>query len=355
MFSERIAPLARAVCFLQKGSSTRSPNIERLPMAVARLQERMRSLFPVRTMAVPVTDAFRASLYIWNAEVQRYSLYRGADASITSQDLKRLSEAGITTVYFTGPEYRLFHDYLRSSLVTILKDESLPVLHRFGALNEVIRNDVARTFETGNVPRAVENAGQFAHYIADLVCRDDFIATELGGLLNFDYGTSTHSANVTCFSVLLAKSLGYTDRAVLSAIGTGALLHDIGKVELPESIVQKQGALTRQEQEIVKRHPAAGLSKLRDRDGLEFGQLMMVYQHHERLDGSGYPVGVRGDEIHDWARICAIADVFEALTSQRPYRARYSVAQALIVMQENGGGGLDPEFLRCWQMIIADN
>ena len=171
-------------------------------------------------------------------------------------------------------------------------------------------------------------------------------------MLHFDYGTFTHSANVAYYTLILAHALGQTDRDALRAIGIGALLHDIGKVGIPERILLKPGALSPEERNLIRSHPTLGLLSLRDQHPLEFGQLMMVYQHHERLDGSGYPVRLGGTEIHEWARICAVADVFEALTSDRPYKRALSSAAALDVIEQGERKGLDPEYFRCWKLTL---
>ena len=130
-------------------------------------------------------------------------------------------------------------------------------------------------------------------------------------------------------------------------------MHDIGKRGIPEKILLKPGRLTPEETNVLRAHPAKGLTALRDQEQLEFGQLMMVYQHHERVDGTGYPVRLAGDEIHEWARICAVADVFEALTSNRPYRRALSAAVAFEVIDKGESNGLQREFLECWKKTIT--
>ena len=177
--------------------------------------------------------------------------------------------------------------------------------------------------------------------------------SELNSVLHFDYSTFTHSANVAYYTLILASTLGITDRAVLRKIGIGALLHDIGKLGIPEKILLKPGRLAPEEWNVLRSHPAKGLMALREQDQLEFGQLMMVYQHHERIDGTGYPVRLVGDEIHEWARICAVADVYEALTSNRPYRRALPAVEAFEVIEKGEGSGLEPEFLQCWKQTIT--
>jgi HD-GYP domain-containing protein (c-di-GMP phosphodiesterase class II) len=135
------------------------------------------------------------------------------------------------------------------------------------------------------------------------------------------------------------------------AIGTAAVLHDIGKRQVPSAVLNKPGRLDAEEWDLVQEHPRTGFDQLAPRGDLTWDQLMMIYQHHERLDGRGYPVGLEGDEIHEWARICAIADVFDALTSERPYRKPDTLDKVLDYLQSLAGNSLDKEMIHCWTMI----
>ncbi len=315
--------------------------------------QRPQAFYPVKTAVLPVCREMNLSIYLRNAGTKAYQLYRSAEMQWKPGDLERLAEADIATVYIDSGEYARFQEELRSSYEQIVHDESLPVSRRFGVLNEVVRGVLHENFRWKNLPRAVEQAGKLAEHVVDLIQHDDFAAAELGRVLHYDYCTFTHSANVAYYCVLLARSLGQTDRSVLSRIAAGGLLHDIGKVDLPEQIIRKRGPLTPEEYEIIQRHANLGLINLGKRPEVDFGQLMMAYQHHERLNGTGYPVRLEAQEIHEWARICAVADVYDALTSHRPYRRRLSSRAALEFMSSRAGAGLDQEFLKCWQTTIC--
>ena len=119
-----------------------------------------------------------------------------------------------------------------------------------------------------------------------------------------DYHTFTHSANVSYYCVMLAKELGITSENELNQIAMGALLHDLGKLEIPASILTKPGKLTDWEFDVIKTHPTVGFRQLCQRQDLNHAQLMMVYQHHERLDGTGYPVRIVKDR-RGIARSCS--------------------------------------------------
>ncbi|HUE16993.1 MAG TPA: HD domain-containing phosphohydrolase [Planctomycetaceae bacterium] len=323
-------------------------------MTTSLLSKRSREFVPVRVASsIPVLRDFRWSMYLRNAVTERFRLYRAGGTELKTSDLRRLSDAGITTVYLDASDYSGFQDQLRASLKQVVSDERFPLAQRFSVVNEVVRGVLRETFCRGNVDRAVEQTIELADHVVDLVCRDDLIASELQSVLHFDYSTFTHSANVAYYTVMLAHALGHSDRAILTRIGTGALLHDIGKLGIPEPILSKPGRLSPVEWNVLRNHPALGLMSLKNQDPLEFGQLMMVYQHHERIDGSGYPVRLAGNDIHEWARICAVVDVFEALTSDRPYRRPLSTVAALETIEQTDGRRLEPEYLQCWKTTIS--
>ncbi|PUU85975.1 MAG: metal dependent phosphohydrolase [Halanaerobium sp.] len=121
--------------------------------------------------------------------------------------------------------------------------------------------------------------------------------------------------------------LGYS-KSELFKLGMGGMLHDIGKTLIPEEILNKPAKLTDHEFEIIKNHPELGFNYLQQIESISPLSRIVVYSHHERVDGSGYPRGLKGDEIHEFARVAAIADVFDALTSDRVYRDRWPTYKA---------------------------
>jgi HD-GYP domain-containing protein (c-di-GMP phosphodiesterase class II) len=292
------------------------------------------------------------SLYTRDSDDAPMRLFREREFPITQRDLDSLARSSRRTLYVSAADHSQFQAYLRENLDGSLRDESLNVTQRFELLNEVVRDVLGEAFREHDLDKTVSQTAQLGQHTVDMICRDDAVASELCGVLYHDYHTFTHSANVAYYCVMLAKELGISDRDMLNQIATGALLHDVGKLEIPEAILTKPGKLTDQEFARIKQHPTTGFRKLCEREDLHFGQLMMVYQHHERLSGKGYPVGVCGREIHDWARMCAVADVYEALTSHRPYRAGMSPDCAFEIMDRGSSSTFDVEIYQCWKRII---
>jgi putative nucleotidyltransferase with HDIG domain len=193
----------------------------------------------------------------------------------------------------------------------------------------------------------VSVAEQFGAQMADVLCDRPRTLRGIFDLMLHDYSTFTHSANVATYCIGLAQGLGISDRTHLAQVVTGALLHDIGKRKIPKRVLNKPKSLSPPDREVIQRHPQIGFEELsRDRN-LTWSQLMMVYQHHERLDGRGYPVGIVEGEIDPWAKICAVADVFDALTCDRPYRKALPVQEACTFLEQRVGTSFDREIVRC--------
>jgi two-component system response regulator RpfG len=158
-----------------------------------------------------------------------------------------------------------------------------------------------------------------------------------------DHTSGPHLERLARYSGLIAEALGLPDEEV-RVIELAAPLHDIGKIGLPDAIVRKPGLLTPEETEFMRSHPRIGHDILAGSSS-RFVQLgaTIALRHHERWDGSGYPDGMAGRDIPVAARIVAVADVLDALTTPRPYRGAWSLDQALEYLQAEAGGKFDPE------------
>jgi putative two-component system response regulator len=156
-----------------------------------------------------------------------------------------------------------------------------------------------------------------------------------------DASTAGHCHRLSALASSLGRRLGLPPPEVL-ALRRAGMLHDIGKVSIPDSILLKSGPLTPDERRVMEQHPVIGERICQPLPSLRLA-LPIIRHHHERLDGSGYPDGLRGDEIPRTARILQVADIYDALTSQRPYRAEMAPAAALAILtEERAADRLDP-------------
>jgi HD-GYP domain-containing protein (c-di-GMP phosphodiesterase class II) len=161
--------------------------------------------------------------------------------------------------------------------------------------------------------------------------------------------TFLHSQRVRDYTLLLADRLGVPEEQK-RVIGLGALLHDVGKIAVSDRILLKSGGLSAEEWLEMRRHPAEGYRLLKPISSLA-GAAEIVYAHHERFDGSGYPKGLKGKEIPQGARLFAVADVFDALTSNRPYRNSAGYDEAMRIISEESGKHFDPQVVAAFRSI----
>lgn len=292
------------------------------------------------------------SLYVCDGVDGQFHLFRAPNIPITPEWIAKLERDGHRKLYISVLEHQEFQRYLRENIQQLVADESHSVGQRFSSLNLVVRDVLDEVHGQADLDASIAKIEELSHWVVDLISRSDAIVSELRGVMYHDYQTFTHSANVAYYCVMLAQECGITAKDELCRMAMGAMLHDLGKREVPDSILTKPGPLTDDEFRIVKAHPTIGLRLLGKRADLSFAQLMMVYQHHERLDGSGYPVRSSGSEIHPWARICAVADVFEALFSDRPYRAGLEMDAVLRIMDQQAGTHLDGEVYERWKTLM---
>jgi HD-GYP domain-containing protein (c-di-GMP phosphodiesterase class II) len=183
-----------------------------------------------------------------------------------------------------------------------------------------------------------ENIGEFKNGVTDivnLILKDDETSHHLLNITSHDYYTYTHSVNVGVLSVLLSKALIQNkDDHNMHELGAGFFLHDIGKCKIDPAMINKRGKFNEEEMAVMRKHSEEGFKILSETNHLSEECKIIVMQHHEREDGSGYPHHLKGDEIHLYGRICCISDVFDALTSKRPYKNSLPTFEALRLMKD---------------------
>ncbi len=186
--------------------------------------------------------------------------------------------------------------------------------------------------------------------LADLERSYDITLEALGDALDLkDAETEGHSKRVTAFTIAIARAMELPQDRV-RIIARGAFLHDVGKMAIPDAILRKPGRLSPEEQAIMREHALLGYQMLRKIPFLQEAS-DIVYSHQERYDGSGYPRGLKGDQIPLGARIFALADTFDAMTSDRPYRAAQSISSGRREIERNSGKQFDPEVVKVFLSI----
>jgi hypothetical protein len=190
-----------------------------------------------------------------------------------------------------------------------------------------------------------------AQYAAEHQAYDATVSALCQAVETKDLYTRGHSERVSLGSVLIARQLGMREDRV-GAIRYAGMLHDVGKLGVPTRVLQKSGHLTQEEFDAIKLHPVRGFEMLRGIDFLNEA-LAGIIHHHERMDGRGYPMGLKGEDIPEFARIIGVADALDAMTSTRSYRAAKTVEEALEEIRASAGTQFDPQMVTAVDAAIA--
>ena len=208
-----------------------------------------------------------------------------------------------------------------------------------------------REARMGNTVDA-KGVGQLVEDIADSVTRNASALISLARLKTADDYTYMHSVAVCAMMIALARQLALSE-ADVQAAGVAGLLHDIGKALLPMDLLNKPGKLTPAEFLIVKTHPMLGFQLLSDSKSPDPMALEVCLQHHEKADGSGYPKGLKGTEISLYAKMGAVCDVYDAITSNRPYKAGWDPAESMRQMGLWAEGHFDPAVFQAFARSLG--
>ncbi|MDE2430809.1 MAG: HD-GYP domain-containing protein, partial [Burkholderiales bacterium] len=227
-------------------------------------------------------------------------------------------------------------------------------LGRASAIVNKSREAVFSMFNEARMGKAVdvENAQSMVDEIADSVMRNPGALIGLARLKTKDDYTYMHSVAVCALMVALSKQLGLNDEQAREA-GLAGLLHDIGKMMISADILNKPGKLTDAEFVSVKEHPVAGYKMLLEGAGVSKIALDVCLHHHEKIDGTGYPDRLKGDEISLYARMGAVCDVYDAITSNRPYKQGWCPAESLRKMAEWSNGHFDEKVFQAFVKSIG--
>ncbi len=238
-------------------------------------------------------------------------------------------------------------------LSDIIADKSMPskkkaeavYSHSLTLMDDLFNNPSAASI--GVVKKGISN-------VVDLVLSDEETSMNLLSITSHDFYTYTHSVNVGIQSISLAKRLYHgSDAHDMHELGAGFFLHDLGKTKISPDILNKPAKLTDEEFAIIRSHPYQGYRLLKKTEFLTEECKVITLQHHERDDGTGYPRSLRSDEISDYAKICCIADVYDALTAERSYKKAMSPFEALSFMKEKLSGHFDKKIFSSFVQLFA--
>jgi HD-GYP domain-containing protein (c-di-GMP phosphodiesterase class II) len=283
----------------------------------------------------------------------RFTLLSADSAAFEEATRRRLLSHGVRFVYIPIAAHDRFRKQTELHIENIAKDPGMAAAAKwaivFETTNEIANELLSQRNFAANLPRlkSVSKA------VSTLVLNDPSAFGHLFAASHHDFYTATHMVNVGTWMVALAYAMGHKDEQTLCTIFQAGILHDVGKTFVPKEILNKTGQLTAEEWAILRSHPAKGGEHLQRAGVTDPTILAVALQHHERLDGSGYPGKLRGDEIHPISQLAAVIDTFDAMTSLRPFKTRaMPIADALDVLRQESPGRYEPQAVAAWANLV---
>ncbi len=262
---------------------------------------------------------------------------------LTAEKIKELLSKGIRKIKYTREKPKLKKEVSRQIISDENYSKALEVI-------EFVQNSFRREGEKAHIP-SKELKIVAENFVSDIKSNSDAYLNLLE-LFDKDALIFSHSVNVSTISMLLALSLKYEEEKVVQ-IGISALIHDIGKAFISEEILNKPDKLTEEEWNIIKKHPLKAYKILKDNQ--EFSDIisLAVLTHHEWYAGGGYPLNITNEKISPFAQIISIADVFDATTSEKPYKKAWSFEMAFNYIMENSGKKFNPNYAQVFLRDMA--
>lgn len=290
------------------------------------------------------------SLYQANASKTQMLLFVKSENTIDGNMKVSLRE--IESLYTCSEDFTKYEAYAQKHLQSMVKDPNIPFNEKASLVYEKASEVMENLFKN---PQSLENM-QSSKYIVDgfvnLVLQDEATLESIMKIAAHDYYTHTHSINVSVYALSLAKFLGLSQHD-LTDMGMSSMMHDLGKSEVDSYIINKNGKLSDSEFDRMKEHPQSGYDIAIEMGIKDERILSGIRDHHEKIDGKGYPNKLKGEEISLFARIIAVADVFDALTTKRSYKDAMSSFEAISIMKKQMSTHLDMELVNALVKMCA--
>jgi HD-GYP domain-containing protein (c-di-GMP phosphodiesterase class II) len=273
-----------------------------------------------------------------------FVLFHPAGELYSSETHAKIYKWNIPLLYIKTSDKVRYNHYLEENFQSIMYDP-LITTERKAEIAHVTVTGIAMSLFTSPGADIIASYKKTIYIIIQYVLSNEEGIKFLIKQTSSSFHEYNHAVNVGVFGLGLAKEIfGNDSPHNMVEITHGFFLHDIGKYTIPRHIRKRNGTLTPEEWAIMKKHPEQGYKILQTFNALSEEISLIVLQHHERNDGKGYPEGLKSKRIHMYSKICSFADVFDALTSQRPYRSTKSSFNALIVMQNEMKNEFDSDF-----------
>jgi putative nucleotidyltransferase with HDIG domain len=305
---------------------------------------------PIYVHSLRIDSILDFDLYIYNG--RDVVLYRACHLPFTAKTQAALLENNVSRLYVPIDKRRQYQRYIQTHIDKVLADPSVDDFIKSSIVYDSAKELIKDVLSNPTLGENIKSSQAMVESTVLYILEGPNAFHNMLRVMSFDYSVYSHSVNVCTFSLALAHAAGINRTRELVELGTGALLHDVGKTKVSESILNKRGPLDPSEMETVRQHPRWGVELVRETDLIPEVSYLPIKQHHERENHSGYPDGVGSDEIHPYSKILAIADVFDAMTTERVYRSAIGTYPALKTMHAKKDS-FDRRFLELFTRLLG--
>jgi HD-GYP domain-containing protein (c-di-GMP phosphodiesterase class II) len=280
-----------------------------------------------------------------------YRLFAAEGAAFTEDHYRLCNKV---TLFICSEDHASAQQNLDSHIQHLLTDGTVEPRAKADIVYSFSMRSLRKVYE-GTNPRTIENMKKISRSIVRSILKDRSIVGHVMEMTSIDHYILQHSVKAGTFGLALAINLlgDKLDDTDMTDLSTAFFLHDIGMTKVPRSVVDKEDPLTPADWDVIRKHPLWGHDKLSKAGSLSDKAASVVLYHHERCNGSGYPFKKTGDDIPIYAKICAIADTFESLTSKRPFRPAKTPFEALKIMQREMANEFDPDLFKAFVMLLG--
>ena len=274
-----------------------------------------------------------------------YVLFSRGDELFSPERREELLNRKDQKLYISAKDTDKYLKYQEENLKHIIEDDTKSSLEKSVVLYQVAENIMQEFLDNPRSGQHIERTSAWVNNTIHHILENENTVSSMFEIISRDYQIYTHSIDTSVIGLLFGRYLSLKPQELYS-LGTGLLLHDIGKTTNPQTIIRKRGKLTVNEFTEMKKHPKAGLDMLDHRGDIDALSLKIIIQHHENNDGTGYPYGIKGSDIHLLGHISRIVDAYDAMTTNRSYAFAEKPFSALAEMKNKMSNCFDAELLR---------
>jgi putative nucleotidyltransferase with HDIG domain len=245
---------------------------------------------PIYTRSLAANNILDFDLYVFDG--RKMVLFRSSQLPLTSESCSDLLKRNLNRLYVSATQRHEYQQYIRTNISQILADDSVDDFTKSSIVYDSAKELVKDVFADPTKCQHIKESQAFVESTVLYVLKGKNAFLNMLKVMSFDYTVYTHSVNVCTFSLALANAAGIAKTHDLIRLATGALLHDVGKARIPESILQKTGPLDQSEWQMMRKHPRWGVELMSETDLIPQESYIPISQHHERRNGNGYPNGL---------------------------------------------------------------